>query len=108
MGATWISGSDELTTYDIVVPAIGAYCGGPSKFGVNVGPPVRGTVAVCGIVFSMAAACACGVPATVASTAPACDDSGMRAKSAGSVSGATNVHGPVSAAARNQRPASST
>ena len=89
------------------MPAIGEYCGAPSKLGVKLGPFVSGTVAVCGIEFEITASCACGVPATVGSTAPACDDGGMRAKSAGSASLATKVHGPVSAGALNQRPANS-
>ena len=93
--------------YDSGVPVICAYCGGPSKLGVNFGPFLSGTVAVCGIEFSITASCACGVPATVGSTAPASDCGGIFAKSGGSVSPGTNVHGPVSAPDLNQRPASS-
>ena len=90
------------------MPVIGAYCGGPSKFGVNVGPFLRGTVAVCGIELEITASCACGVPATVGNTAPASECGGMRAKSAGSVSLGTKVQGPDTAAERNQRPDIST
>ena len=86
---------------------MGAHCGAPSNVAVNAGPALSGTVAVCGIVFSISATFACGVPATAGSTAPASDIGGMRAKSAGSASLATNVHGPASAGDRNQRPASS-
>src|SRR5512138_3288436 len=101
-------GSDELTTYDSGVPEIGAYCGGPSKLGVNFGPFLSGTVAVCGIEFSITASCACGVPATVGSTAPASDCGGIFAKSGGSALLATYVHGPESPGPLNQRPASKT
>src|SRR5947207_8379954 len=101
-------GTCEFVTYVSGVPATGAYCGGPSNCGVNFGPFLSGTVAVCGIVFSMTASCACGVPATVGSTAPASDCGGIRAKSGGSVSLATNVHGPVTPVERHQRPARST
>src|SRR5689334_12943014 len=101
-------GSGEFAAYVSGVPATGTNCGAPSKLGVNVGPPFNGTVAVCGIEFSMAAACACVVPATVGSTAPASDAAGIFAKSAGSALLATNAHGPASAGPRNQRPARST
>ena len=77
------------------------------KFGVNVGPFLSGTVAVCGIEFSITASCACGVPATVGNTAPASDCAGIFAKSGGSALLATNVHGPVRLGPVNQRPASS-
>src|SRR5262245_50193744 len=107
-GLTWITGSDELTTYVSGVPVIGAYCGGPSKLGVNFGPFASGTVAVCGIVFAMAASCACDVPATEGSTAPASECGGILAKSAGSALLATKVHGPDNDMDVNQRPASST
>ena len=90
------------------MPSIGKYCGGPSKFGVKVGPLVSGIVAVCGIELEIAASCACGVPATVGSTAPAGDCGGMCAKSGGSALFGTNVQGPVSAAESNQRPEIST
>lgn len=73
---------------------------------MNVGPPVRGTVAVCGTAFSATASRACGVPATAGNTAPASDVAGMRAKSGGKALLATNVHGPSRDGARNQRPAS--
>ena len=86
---------------------MGANFGGPSKFGVNFGPFFSGTVAVCGIEFSITASCACGVPATVGSTAPASECGGIFAKSAGSASLATKVQGPENAADVNQRPASS-
>ena len=101
-------GECEFVTYVSDVPATGAYCGGPSNCGVNFGPFLSGTVAVCGIEFSMTASCACGVPATVGSTAPASECGGMRAKSAGSELLATNVHGPLSEAPVNQRPDIST
>ena len=58
-------GTCEFVTYVSGVPATGANCGGPSNCGVNFGPFLSGTVAVCGIEFSMTASCACGVPATV-------------------------------------------
>src|SRR5262245_5274538 len=101
-------GALEFCTYESDEPWIGASCGGPLKFGVNVGPPLRGTVAVCGIEFSITAACACGVPATVGSTAPASDCGGILAKSGGSALLATNVHGPLNPGPLNQRPDSST
>jgi hypothetical protein len=69
---------------------------------------LRGTLAVCAIAFSASASFACGVPATAGSTAPARDVGGIRAKSAGSASLATKLHGPESEADRNQRPARST
>src|SRR5512134_1694337 len=100
-------GSDALTTYESGVVGIGAYCGGPSKFGVNFGPFFSGTVAVCGIVFAITASCACGVPATDGSTAPASECGGICAKSGGSALPGTNVQGPDSDGALNQRPASS-
>src|SRR5512143_534283 len=103
-----MSGADALTTYRSDVPGIGAYCGAPSKVGVNVGPFLSGTVAVCGTEFSITAACACGVPATVGSTAPASDCAGIFAKSAGSALLATNVHGPDKPGPVNQRPESRT
>src|SRR5438270_10369470 len=103
-----MTGSDELTTYERDVPTTGAYCGGPSKFGVNVGPFLSGTVAVCGIVLAIAASCACGVLATEGRIAPANECGGICAKSAGSALLGTNVHGPENEAAWNQRPASST
>src|SRR5215470_9865531 len=101
-------GTDEFVMYWSVVPAMGAYCGAPSKLGVNFGPFLSGTVAVCGIEFSITASCACGVPATVGSTAPASDCAGIFAKSGGNALLATNVHGPESPGPMNQRPASST
>src|SRR5262245_33945992 len=101
-------GTDEFVTYDSEVPCTGVYCGGPSKLGVNLGPLVTGTVAVCGIEFSITASCACGVPATVGNTAPASDCGGIFAKSAGSASLATNVHGPLNPGPLNQRPERST
>src|SRR6185369_6599967 len=100
-------GTDEFVTYVSEVPGTGANCGTPSKFGVNFGPFSSGMVAVCGIEFSITASCACGVPATVGNTAPAGDCGGIFAKSAGSASFATNVHGPVSAGPLNHRPDSS-
>src|SRR5215813_8416952 len=100
-------GTDELVTYWSVVPAMGAYCGAPSKVGVNFGPFLSGIVAVCGIEFSITASCACGVPATVGSTAPASDCGGIFAKSGGSALLATNVHGPFKPGPMNQRPARS-
>src|SRR5258708_1398533 len=99
-------GSDEFCTCENAVPGIGTTFGGPSKFGVNLGPFLSGTVAVCGMELAITASCACGVPATVGSTAPASDCGGIFAKSAGSASAAANVHGPVRLAALNQRPAS--
>src|SRR3954467_14077967 len=99
-------GTAEFAAFVSGVPATATNCGAPSKLGVNVGPPLSGTVAVCGIEFSMTAACACGVPATVGSTAPASDAGGIFAKSAGKALLAANDHGPVSAGPRNQRPAS--
>ena len=90
------------------MPATGAHCGAPSREGVNCGPLTRLTVAVCGIEFSITASCACGVPATVGSTAAARVPGGMRAKSAGSALAATKVQGPPRPGAVNQRPAIST
>ena len=101
-------GTDAFVTYESEVPGTGAYCGAPSKFGVNFGPFLSGTVAVCGIEFAISASRACGVPATVGSTAPASECGGIFAKSAGSASLATNDHGPERPGPRNQRPASST
>src|SRR5215475_11629771 len=101
-------GTAEFAAYVSGVPLTGTNCGAPSKLGVNAGPPLSGTVAVCGMEFSITAACACGVPATVGSTAPASDAGGIFAKSAGSALLATNVHGPDIPGPRNQRPASST
>src|SRR5215470_18828379 len=97
-------GVDEFVTYVSGVPATGAYCGTPSNVGVNFGPFLSGTVAVCGIEFSMTASCACGVPATVGSTAPASEVDGIFAKSGGRVLLGTKLHGPVICADRNQRP----
>ena len=76
-------GVGELTTYWSGVPSMGRSCGAPSNTGVNIGPFTRGTVAVCGMEFAMTASCACGVPATAASTTPAGESGGMRRKSAG-------------------------
>src|SRR5213593_3630999 len=101
-------GSDEFCTCESDVPGMAASLGGPLKFGVNLGPFLSGTVAVCGIEFSITASCACGVPATVGSTAPASDVAGILAKSGGSALLATCVHGPPNPADRNHRPASST
>src|SRR4029079_5636908 len=106
--ATWITGADALITYLSDVPAIGPYCGAPSNFGANFGPFLRGTCAVCAMEFSFSACCACAVPATVISTAPASDVGGIFAKSGGNALLATDVHWPLSADARNQRPASRT
>src|SRR5262245_1227025 len=101
-------GTDEFETYDSSVPCTAAYCGGPSRLGVNFGPLVSGMVAVCGIEFSITASCACGVPATVGNTAPASDCGGIFAKSPGSASLGTNVHGPLKPGPLNQRPERST
>src|SRR5437764_11956236 len=103
-----MTGSDELTTYERDVPTTGAYCGGRSKLGVNVGPFLSGTVAVCGIVLAIAACCACGVPATDGNTAAASDAGGICANPGGIALLGTKVHGPVSIVDLNQRPASST
>src|SRR5262252_5183310 len=101
-------GTDEFETYDSVVPCTAAYCGGPSRLGVNFGPLLSGMVAVCGMEFSITASCAWGVPATVGNTAPASDCGGIFAKSDGSELFATNVHGPFSPGPLNHRPESST
>ena len=62
---TWITGTDEfIDVGERRALESGAYCGGPSKLGVNFGPFLSGTVAVCGIEFAITASCACGVPAT--------------------------------------------
>ena len=108
MGAVRITGTGEIDCVRERVPGIATNCAAPSYLAVNAGPFCSGTVAVCGIEFSIAASRASRVPATVGSTAPASDVGGIFAKSAGSASLATNVHGPVNAADRNQRPASST
>src|SRR5262245_41333708 len=97
-------GTRELTTYCSDVPGIDAYCGAPSKDGVNLGPFTREMVAVCGIVFAIIASSAWGVPATEASTTPAGSPFGMRLKSGGSASAATNVHGPPRPDPVYQRP----
>jgi len=68
----------------------------------------RGTVAVWGMEFAMTASCAWGVPATAASTTPAGEPGGMRAKSAGRLLLGAYAHGPVTAGARYQRPERST
>src|SRR5215470_20094433 len=101
-------GTDEFVMYWSVVPAMGAYCGAPSKVGVNFGPFLSGTVAVCGIEFSITASCACGVPATVGNTAPAAVWTGIFVKSAGSALLATKVHGPLNPGPVNHRPDSKT
>ena len=104
-----MTGSDELTTYVSGVPGIGANCGGPSKFGVNVGPFLSGTVAVCGIELAITASCACGVPATDGSTAPASEAGGICAKSGGQrVAGDEGPRARQATSSVNQRPASST
>ena len=103
---TWITGSDEFATYISGVPGICENCGNPSKLGVNVGPFLSGTVAVCGIEFAITACCACGVPATDGRTAPANDCEGIFAKSGGNALLGTNVHGPVKDRDVNHRPAS--
>src|SRR5450432_3536354 len=101
-------GTDELLIYDSAVPGIGEYFGGPSRFGVNCGPFFRGTVAVCGIEFAMTASCACGVPATVGSTAPASELAGILANPGGKALLSTKFQGPDMAVELNQRPDSST
>src|SRR5215207_7609118 len=106
--AARMTGTDALIARATCVPGSSTNCGGPSYFALNVGPPLRGTVAVCGICASTTALRACGVPGTAASTAPASDVGGMRAKSAGNASAATYVQGPSMDGARNQRPASNT
>src|SRR3990172_215035 len=98
-------GTRELMTDCIGVSGIGLHCGGPSNDGVNFGPLVRETVASCGMELAISASCACGVPATDASTTPAGPSLGMRAKSAGSAFADTYVHGPPRPGARYQRPA---
>src|SRR5512140_3870033 len=97
-------GVRELTTYCSGVPWIDLYLGLPSNTGVNAGPPVRGTVAVCGMELAITASFACGVPETDASTTPAGELAGMRRKSGGRSAPATKLQGPLSAAARYQRP----
>src|SRR5262245_21128731 len=99
-----MTGTRELTAYCSDVSGTGLHWGGPSNTGVNFGPPVRRTVAFCGIEFAMRASCACGVPATEASTTPGGPSFGMRAKSAGSPLPATQVHGPLMLGARYKRP----
>jgi hypothetical protein len=44
---------------------------------VNVGPPVSGIDAVCGIEFSITASSACCVPGTAGNTTPAAELGGM-------------------------------
>jgi hypothetical protein len=97
-------GELELAMYCSEVPWICAYCGGPSKLGVNAGGLASEIVADCGIEFAMSASCACGVPATEASTTPAGESFGIFAKSGGSAFAATKVHGPERPGARYQRP----
>src|SRR5215475_9484493 len=97
-------GTRELTAYCSGVSGTALHWGGPSNTGVNFGPPVRRTVASCGTEFAIKASCACGVPATEASTTPGGPSFGMRAKSAGNAVAATYVHGPLMLGARYQRP----
>ena len=101
-------GVGELTTYWSGVPSMGRSCGAPSNTGVKTGPFTRGTVAIWGMEFAITASCAWGVPATEASTTPAGDSGGMRAKSAGRLLLGAYAHGPVTAGARYQRPERST
>ena len=101
-------GTDAFVVADSGVSAIGWNCGGPSKLGTKLGPPVSGTVAVCGIELAITASCACGVPATAASTTAAGELVGMCAKSGGKALAGTKLHGPLVPAARNQRPDNST
>src|SRR5215468_434256 len=104
-----MTGTEEFTTYVKGVAGICEYCGGPSKLGVNVGPFLSATVAVCGIVLAITASCASDVPATEGSTAAASEPFGICAKPAGSALLGTKVHGlPLRPAERNQRPASKT
>src|SRR5438067_12813406 len=98
-----MTGTDEFVTYVSGVFRICEYCGGPSKLGVNVGPFLSGTVAVCGTVLAITASCACGVPATDGRTAAASELLGICAKPEGSALLATNVHGPLSPADLNHR-----
>src|SRR4249920_227986 len=101
MTGTWL-----LATYCSGVPVTGRHCGTPSNTGVNLGPSVRDTAAVCGIELAITASCACGVPATEASTMDAGEPlAGICLNDAGSALLATKVHGPLSCGARNQRPA---
>src|SRR5262245_32977234 len=97
-------GVPEFTTYWSGVPGMGTYCGAPSNDGTNFGPFTRETVAVCGIVFAITASSASGVPPTEASTTAGGCPFGMRLKSGGSVSAATNCQGPLSPGAEYQRP----
>src|SRR6266849_10961878 len=97
-------GVGELTTYLSVVPSTGRNWGAPSKTGENAGPFTRGTVAVWGMEFAITASCACGVPATAASTTPAGEAGGICLKSVGRLPLGIYVQGPVTAGARYQRP----
>src|SRR5712664_2245264 len=101
-------GVGELTTYWRGVPSMGRSCGPPSNTGVNTGPFTRGTVAVWGMEFAITASCACGVPATAASTTPAGEAGGICLKSVGRLPLGIYAQGPVTAGARYQRPDRST
>ena len=102
-----MTGTFELATYRSGVPATGCHCGAPSNTGVNVGPSTRDTAAVCGIEFAITASCACGVPATDASTIEAGEPfAGICLNDGGSALLATNVHGPLSPARGTSGPPS--
>ncbi|OYW48586.1 MAG: hypothetical protein B7Z30_18745 [Rhizobiales bacterium 12-68-15] len=68
----------------------------------------EGTTDICGMVAAMAASFACGVPGTEMSALALGSLGEIRAKSAGSRSPGTKLHGPDVPGALNQRPEIST
>jgi hypothetical protein len=88
-------------TYWSGVPLDGAELWSSVEHGVKTGPFTRGTVAVWGWARDDSFL-GLGVPATAASTTPAGESGGMRAKSAGRLLGAY-AHGPVTAGPLYQR-----
>ena len=93
-----------FTAYWSDVPSMGWNFGVPSKVARYV-VVFRLTSAVWGMLLSMSASWACGVPGTEASTAPRGCASGIFAKAAGTLSCGTYSHGPsVRDGPRNHRP----
>src|ERR1700751_4794671 len=97
-------GEDALTTYWSCVPSIGFICGLPSIVTGWALVVETVTAAVCGMLFATTASCACRVPGTDPLTFSIGLSSGIDAKSFGSASNATYVHGPSGPGALNQRP----
>src|SRR5262245_14429279 len=101
-------GTDELTTYESVVPSIGSSLGSPSMLGCGFMLVERFTVAVCGTAFAIRASWDCRVPGTDAFTFSTGLESGIPATSLGSSVAMMNVQGPFSDGPRYQRPEMST